>query len=319
MIGKHEVVVQNNRVQYKFAVRRNLTILRGDSATGKSTLIDLIAQYGRDGENSGVSLRCDKACVVLTSDLWQLRLSAIKDSIVFIDEDNSFAATKEFAESAKNSDNYYVIVMRESLPSLPYSVDEIYTLKNKTKGYGQIKRLYTSFQRIYEKEALNTPNQKPDLVIVEDSNSGFQFFRQVFDEWKIPCISANGKSNICAEIEKTPIGTTVLIIADGAAFGPEIEKTLAQRRKRNIILFLPESFEWMILSSELFSDTQTKEMLQNPENTIESSMFFSWERFFTKYLTDKTKDTYLHYGKRELNPVYLQDHEKAAIMKGFPE
>lgn len=101
MIGKHEVVVQNNRVQYKFAVRRNLTILRGDSATGKSTLIDLIAQYGRDGENSGVSLRCDKACVVLTSDLWQLRLSAIKDSIVFIDEDNSFASTKEFAESAK--------------------------------------------------------------------------------------------------------------------------------------------------------------------------------------------------------------------------
>ena len=101
--------------------------------------------------------------------------------------------------------------------------------------------------------------------------------------------------------------------------GPEIEKTLAQRRKRNIILFLPESFEWMILSSELFSDTQTKEMLQSPENAIESSAFFSWERFFTKYLIDKTKDSYLHYGKRELNPVYLQEHEKSAILKGFPE
>ena len=34
MRGVHEVVVQNNRVQYKFAIRRNLTILRGDSATG---------------------------------------------------------------------------------------------------------------------------------------------------------------------------------------------------------------------------------------------------------------------------------------------
>ena len=34
MRGIHEVVVQNNRVQYKFAIRRNLTILRGDSATG---------------------------------------------------------------------------------------------------------------------------------------------------------------------------------------------------------------------------------------------------------------------------------------------
>lgn len=60
MRGIHEVVVQNNRVQYKFAIRRNLTILRGDSATGKSTLIDLIAQYVRDSENSGVVLHCDR-------------------------------------------------------------------------------------------------------------------------------------------------------------------------------------------------------------------------------------------------------------------
>lgn len=119
MKGIHEVIVQNNRVQYKFSVRRNLTILRGDSATGKSTLIDLIAQYVRDGENSGVVLRCDKTCTVLTSDLWEMRLSTIKDSIIFIDEDNSFAATHEFAEKAKSSDNYYVIVMRESLPQLP--------------------------------------------------------------------------------------------------------------------------------------------------------------------------------------------------------
>ncbi len=60
MKGVHDIVVQNNRVQYKFSVRRNLTILRGNSATGKSTLIDLIAQYGRDGEGSGVVLRCDR-------------------------------------------------------------------------------------------------------------------------------------------------------------------------------------------------------------------------------------------------------------------
>ena len=77
MRGIHEVVVQNNRVQYKFAIRRNLTILRGDSATGKSTLIDLIAQYVRDGENSGVVLRCDKPCIVLTSDLWDIYWSCI--------------------------------------------------------------------------------------------------------------------------------------------------------------------------------------------------------------------------------------------------
>ena len=319
MRGIHEVVVQNNRVQYKFAIRRNLTILRGDSATGKSTLIDLIAQYVRDGENSGVVLRCDKPCIVLTSDLWEIRLSAIKDSIVFIDEDNLFAATYEFAEKAKNSDNYYVIVMRESLPQLLYSVDEIYTLKNRTKGYGQIKRLYTSFQHIYERNSYSTFEKSPDYVIVEDSHSGYQFFRKVFEDQSIPCISAQGKSNICAEIEKTPIGSNVLIIADGAAFGPEIERILAQRRKRNIVLFLPESFEWMILSAGLVSDSSVDRILENPADSIESSRYFSWERFFTWLLTEKTRDTYLQYNKRDLNPVYLQDKEKSAILKLLPE
>lgn len=319
MKGIHEVIVQNNRVQYKFSVRRNLTILRGDSATGKSTLIDLIAQYVRDGENSGVVLRCDKTCTVLTSDLWEMRLSTIKDSIIFIDEDNSFAATHEFAEKAKSSDNYYVIVMRESLPQLPYSVDEIYTLKNRTKGYGQIKRLYTSFQHIYEKSSYSTAEKGPDYVIVEDSHSGYQFFKKIFEDQSILCISAQGKSNICAEIEKTPVGSTILIIADGAAFGPEMEKTLAQRRKRNIVLFLPESFEWMILSAGLLSDSDINRILKNPADSIESSLYFSWERFFTSLLTEKTKDTYLQYNKRELNPTYLQDKEKRAILKLLPE
>ena len=44
MKGSHDIIVQNNRIKYKFSIRRNLTILRGNSATGKSTLIDLIAQ-----------------------------------------------------------------------------------------------------------------------------------------------------------------------------------------------------------------------------------------------------------------------------------
>lgn len=45
MKGKYEVVVKSRRVQYKFSVIRNITILRGDSATGKTTLIDMIAAY----------------------------------------------------------------------------------------------------------------------------------------------------------------------------------------------------------------------------------------------------------------------------------
>lgn len=43
MRGEHLVTVRNNKVQIKLPIRRNLTILKGRSATGKSTLIDLVA------------------------------------------------------------------------------------------------------------------------------------------------------------------------------------------------------------------------------------------------------------------------------------
>ena len=39
MRGTHNVIVQNKRIRYDFDIRRNLTIIQGDSATGKTTLI----------------------------------------------------------------------------------------------------------------------------------------------------------------------------------------------------------------------------------------------------------------------------------------
>ena len=41
-----------------------------------------------------------------------------------MDEGNSFFRTKEFADVVKNSDDYFVIISRESLPQLPYSIDD---------------------------------------------------------------------------------------------------------------------------------------------------------------------------------------------------
>ena len=65
MKGKYNVLVQNNRLRYEFTISRNITVIRGDSATGKTTLIELLAAYDRDGESSGVLVKCDVACVVV--------------------------------------------------------------------------------------------------------------------------------------------------------------------------------------------------------------------------------------------------------------
>ena len=88
MKGKHFVSVKNNVLQYQFELRRNITIIKGNSASGKTTLVDMIREYYNDEESSGITLQCDKTCAVLEGRQWKLLLENTKDSIVFIDEGN---------------------------------------------------------------------------------------------------------------------------------------------------------------------------------------------------------------------------------------
>ena len=105
MKGRYEITIQNSLVQFKFEISRNLTILRGDSATGKSTMVDLVRQHSLNGENSGVNISCKKDCTVLTGIRWETEISGIKDSIIFLDEGFDFVSSKEFADAVSRSDN----------------------------------------------------------------------------------------------------------------------------------------------------------------------------------------------------------------------
>lgn len=82
MRGEYLVTVANNRVKFKLNIRRNLTILQGNSATGKTTLLELIDQFDQLGPNSGVSVVCDAPCHVLSGRNWKRDLKEISSSIV---------------------------------------------------------------------------------------------------------------------------------------------------------------------------------------------------------------------------------------------
>ena len=110
MKGVQKVKIYTKRVHYEFELRRNITIIRGDSATGKTTLVDMIQEYVNNPSGSPVNLICDKSCYVLSGALWREQLSGMHDSIVFIDEGNEFIKTDEFAREIQQTDNYYVIV-----------------------------------------------------------------------------------------------------------------------------------------------------------------------------------------------------------------
>ena len=53
MKGKYKVIVQNNRLHYELEIRRNITIIQGNSATGKTTLVNMLRQAENLGNSSG--------------------------------------------------------------------------------------------------------------------------------------------------------------------------------------------------------------------------------------------------------------------------
>lgn len=222
MKGSYRVIVQNKRIRYDFEIRRNITLVRGDSATGKTALVDMIREHFENGDGSAVHLVCEKNCAVVEGRTWMGQLSEIKDSIVFIDEGNEFVMSDGFSAVIQKTDNYYVIVSREGIPSLPYSVDEIYGIRNSGK-YGALQKTYNEFYHIYSHGEADQIIH-PDLVITEDSNSGYHFFDHICRRNNgAKCISANGKSNIFS-LAANQSAETIVVIADGAAFGSEMEK-----------------------------------------------------------------------------------------------
>ena len=153
MKGIHHIVVHNKRVRYEFDIRRNITVIRGDSATGKTTLIDMIREYIDNGDANSVELMCDKKCYVVDGTTWKGQLSVINDGIVFVDEGNMFVSSDDFSRTIRDTDNYYVLVSRESLSNLPYSVDEVYGIHTSGR-YGRLKQTYNEFHRIYSETKL---------------------------------------------------------------------------------------------------------------------------------------------------------------------
>ncbi|MDO4338807.1 MAG: ATP-binding protein [Eubacteriales bacterium] len=318
MKGTHRVIVESRKVKYDFVIKRNITILSGNSGSGKTVLIDLIRDYRRYHSDSGVFLSCDCDCRTIDNEDWERQLEEISNSIIFIDEGNRFLTSKRFAELVQKSDNYFVIATREKLPMLPYSVNEIYGFRKSGK-FHEVRQKYNEIYHLYGE--ISEQNMiDPGFVITEDSNSGYDFFAELSKQKNIKCISANGKSNIIKKLQESEnIDGTKLVIVDGAAFGSEMRDVSEYLDTiGDVVLYAPESFEWIILSSNTIPNTNVTSILQQPENYIDSKEYVSWEKFFTALLINQThNDPVWAYSKRKLSNVYLSSKVMRAVKKNM--
>ena len=137
MVGKYKLIVYDKKVRYELEVKRKFTLIRGDSACGKTYLRDILMDKG-----TTVECKCGFTSLPTHKDDYTLILKNRTNSIILVDEDVDELYTKEFSKLLLESDNYFIIFSREDFPSLPISLKEIYTLTS-NKRYSNLGKPYT--------------------------------------------------------------------------------------------------------------------------------------------------------------------------------
>ena len=309
MKGSYWFRAKSKKVLFEFSIRRNITVIKGDSATGKTTLVRILYEYLRMGKQSGYAVSTNVSYYVYIRDEvgrdWKDALYPLKNTVIFIEENNEFVFTKEFASFVKKSGNYFVFVTRAPLKMLPYSIHEIYEIITDGKRT-DIKESYHEFREIYSNYPI-IENNKIQNIVTEDSNSGYQFWTHAFKNSHVT--SSNGNGNLIKQVEELGPGDA-LVIADGAAFGSLMESCMSSfqvQTDRRISLWLPESFEYLILTSGVLKSEKITQILENISEYVECEKYESWESFFTELLVTLTAGGVEKYSKNVLNAYYLQD------------
>ena len=308
MLGRHIIDIQSKHLVYRLEIKRKVTVIQGDSGTGKTTLASKLVDALRD---EAVKLVSDVPCKVITTETdWALTLKNTRDTVVFIDEDMTFLKGWKFPQMVTRSSCYFVLITREPLKLIPYSVTEIYKLESKFDNQTAV---YTSpTALVYSRSSVNSAH--PDCLLVEDKGSGAQFFSELVGSSN--CVSAEGATNISKRIRELS-SRNLLVIADGAAFGAFMLETIEAMisAKEKIAILLPESFEWLLLKSGLSMFEAYKDQIEHPERYAEAKEFLSWENYFTWVLIEATKGMEdFEYSKKELPSGFKTKEVKNEIL-----
>ena len=314
MTGCYTLDIESKVIEYHLVLKRKYTILRGESARGKSEILRRIMM-------KGTKIKCSVPVYILYDTMnVELALQS-KNSIIIIDEGFDEFGSSAFIEMLQKSDNYFILITRRKLSSIPYSMYEIYQLSSENRLGKQVTRNVLS--NIYYNDISNIAFE-PDLIITEDSNSGFQFF----DKNGFNTLSSKSKSLVEKTLRLSMNKySNIFVFVDGAAFGSEIQDVmnlLEVPSQCRITIFAVESFEYLLLKfcnvnsdmkvlDETYNYCDKRFFDENFSNFEYSypDTFESWERFYKAYLSALTmQDKEKVYSKSELNPYYCRFTKK---------
>jgi energy-coupling factor transporter ATP-binding protein EcfA2 len=129
MKGKYNIVISDAHLRFDFWVERQITIIKGNSGTGKSTFYNAVAELLKNKDRNGFHCNCKDKLEVLNYASWKDQLDESKGKIIVCEETDDIVNTKEFASAVNGSDNYFIIISRTGRMKLEYSSENVYEFK----------------------------------------------------------------------------------------------------------------------------------------------------------------------------------------------
>lgn len=272
--------IKSDNYNIHFEFERRITVIKGDSGIGKTTLVELLQDESYD-----VQKETTLPVVVATTTTWQAVVRGSKSSIIIFD-DMDCTETAEFStlykECAINNDLYFIIIGRAdtempAMARLSYSVNSIFTIESVDNQYRQI-----PYYQLPEYSG------ECDDVLVEDTASGYTFFQKLFDGFANVYCAESGKSSVVNDtLQLKPCKT--LVIFDSAAFGCHIDEFYNKVvRKRDIVVLNDyECFEELIIRTNMFIQNSNVQ-LELEKMPDSANGFLSWENYFEELLRKTT-------------------------------
>ncbi|MCI9077569.1 MAG: hypothetical protein HFH68_01425 [Lachnospiraceae bacterium] len=305
-----ELEITSNQYVCKFYFERRINVIKGDSGTGKTSLLELIRDTSPD------IIKNITLDVLIADDLgWKALMTASHDAIIIFDDSNVIDSA-EFAkccyEYVVKNNLYLLIFNRENLkieqhtkeagymPNISYSIDSIYRLCS--DGLNHWLEPFYNLKKCSQFSGL-------DICITEDTSGGFEFFSKLLNTVQVEH-SDGGKSAIVDKIEKLPVkDKNILVIFDSAAFGCEIERFVNKLRDYDLaVLDSYECFEGLLLCSNMFRNNQKVINVFKDLPAYANKYCLSWETFFEKLLAYVTREKpYKYVHGKKLRKCYFED------------
>ena len=297
--GRHHVTIITPELEYDFSINSKLSFIIGDSASGKTTLYELVNSY-INSKNLDIEISSDLTPTLLTKADWDDKKYP-DNKLVFIEEGGGFIQTLQFSEFVKYSNNYFVIIDRTDLKQLAFSYKNIYKISSVNNKYYLVPA--------YDFDYIINSNQCFTEVYTEDTNSGKEFFDFVLETG---CKSTEGKDNIQSYILdfKSRKNEYPLFIMDGCGVGSCIQSIYLEVLESNSSILLIDSFEYLLLKADLF-DGYKSNLKDIMSNLDEYYLPYCVDNF-KPFITDKV------YSKKELKQLKRENRSLDRVPPNIP-